>query len=85
MSPHFYLTDQEHRQALALVRRMELRPGGMVWSPLLDALETDRPRVKPEPVASAYPRLAKADRVHRLHSEGLDEAMRRVGGENRGY
>ena len=76
--PHFYLTDQEHRQALALVRRMELRPGGMEWSSLLDALETDRPR-NVTPIASRRAdvdeRLAKAQRVTRLERLGLDTAM----------
>lgn len=64
------------QEALKLVRFMEIRPGGMVWGPLLDCLEVDRPQAS---------RSVKAERVHRLHAEGLDEAMRRVGGENRGY
>lgn len=34
---------EDWREALKLVRWMELRPGGVVWSPLLDALEVDRP------------------------------------------
>jgi hypothetical protein len=67
--PTFELSDAEHRRSLALVRRMELRPGGMVWSALLDALETDRPR-REEPVALASRRAPEVSGFHeRLYGQ----------------
>jgi len=74
--PHFYLTDQEHREALKLVRRMEIRPGGMVWSALLDALESDRPR-RENVVPIASRRADLDDRREKIRNDensfGLDE------------
>lgn len=70
---------QDWQQALALVRRMELRPGGMVWGKLLDALEVDRPpRRDVVPIAS---RRADLDEKTARGDRRLVEDMRRVGFE----
>jgi hypothetical protein len=65
--PSFWLDPQDHRDALALVRRMELGEDGVIWAPLLDALEIDKPydhRGWPGALASrkAPPRMLTAVR-----------------------